>query len=167
MRQRKFSEEFKMKAVQKFLSRGSKTVAEISKEIGVGDCAIYKWIKIYDIRSPTMTEPSKRPQDWNLDQKWTAVFDYEKLSEDLRGEYLRSNGLHSDFLLEWKGDIQRCFKERDHDALLSRTEKSRLQNQVKELQADLYRKEKALAEAAALLILKKKADLIWGTGVSE
>jgi len=32
----------------------------------------------------------------------------------------------------------------------------------KKLESELRRKDKALAEASALLILKKKANLIWG-----
>ena len=33
---------------------------------------------------------------------------------------------------------------------------------IRELERELYRKEKALAETAALLVLKKKAQAIWG-----
>ena len=35
---------------------------------------------------------------------------------------------------------------------------------IKALERDLQRKEKALAEAAALLVLRKKAEAIWGDG---
>ena len=42
------------------------------------------------------------------------------------------------------------------------SENKKLKNENKQLALELRRKEKALAEAAALLILKKKADLIWG-----
>ena len=38
---------------------------------------------------------------------------------------------------------------------------------IKELERDLSRKEKALAETTALLVLKKKADLIWGSGEEQ
>ena len=48
-----------------------------------------------------------------------------------------------------------------------RAERNKDRDQIKDLEKELRRKEKALAEAAALLILKKKADLIWGTGENE
>ena len=35
---------------------------------------------------------------------------------------------------------------------------------VKELERELRRKEKALAETAALLVLRKKMEAIWGDG---
>ena len=44
---------------------------------------------------------------------------------------------------------------------------SELRARNKELERDLNRKDKALAETTALLVLKKKADLIWGTGDKE
>lgn len=162
MVQRQYSEEFKKAAVKKFLSRGSRTIEEICREIGVSN-TVYKWCSQYDINGSKMKEPGKRPQDWDSEQKCSAVFEYEKLTEEQRGEYLRSQGLHAEYLVEWKDEIQRCFKNRDHEAVLLKSERSKLQSQVKELQEDLNRKDKALAETAALLVLKKKADLIWGT----
>ena len=38
----------------------------------------------------------------------------------------------------------------------------RIQDEMKQLKHDLNRKDKALAELTALLVLKKKADLLWG-----
>ena len=42
------------------------------------------------------------------------------------------------------------------------SELKKLKGEIKRLNRELDRKEKALAEASALLVLKKKADLIWG-----
>lgn len=49
----------------------------------------------------------------------------------------------------------------------SRAEMSELKAKIKELDRDLNRKNKALAETTALLVLKKKADLLWGNGENE
>ena len=48
-----------------------------------------------------------------------------------------------------------------------RAEMCELKAENKELKRDLYRKDRALAETTALLVLKKKADLIWGTEENE
>ena len=44
----------------------------------------------------------------------------------------------------------------------SSAENRQLKNENKALKKELRRKEKALAEAAALLILQKKANRLWG-----
>jgi hypothetical protein len=43
-----------------------------------------------------------------------------------------------------------------------KAENQQIVNEVKQLKRDLHRKDKALAEVTALLILKKKTDLLWG-----
>ena len=48
-----------------------------------------------------------------------------------------------------------------------RAERAADRQKIKELEREIHRKDKALAETATLLILKKKADLIWGTRENE
>ena len=133
--------------------------------MGISTAAIYRWSRKCG-RTPKMNEP-RGPQDLSLEQKYKAVFEYEKLAEEKRGEFLRREGLHSDHLVKWEKEIQDCFINRDSEASITRAERAKWNQQMKELQRDLNRKEKALAETAALLILKKKADLIWGSVGSE
>ena len=165
MEKRKFSVEFKEMAARKYLSKGSKSGPEIAKELGISLSALYNW-SLRCGKSIGMSE-ARRPQDLSLEQKYKAVFDYEKLVEEKRGEFLRREGLHSDHLEKWEKEIQECFLRQESEAGLTRAERAKLNQQIKELRIDLSRKEKALAEAAALLILKKKADLIWGAVESE
>ena len=160
-----YSEQFKEAAVEKFLLRGSKGASEICRDLGISTAAIYRWSRKCG-RTPKMNEP-RGPQDLSLEQKYKAVFEYEKLAEEKRGEFLRREGLHSDHLVKWEKEIQDCFINRDSEASITRAERAKWNQQMKELQRDLNRKEKALAETAALLILKKKADLIWGSVGSE
>ncbi len=47
--------------------------------------------------------------------------------------------------------------------LKKQTETKKLRNEIKELKKDLNRKNKALAETAALLVLQKKVNAIWGS----
>ena len=49
----------------------------------------------------------------------------------------------------------------------NRSEWAAYQKKIKELERDISRKDRALAETTALLVLKKKADLIWGSGENE
>jgi len=74
-------------------------------------------------------------------------------------EYCRSKGIYSTQISDWK----KAFIQGDRPLTgKADREQSRKQNQtIQTLQRDLRRKEKALAEAAALLILQKKFQALW------
>ncbi|HHW70525.1 MAG TPA: transposase [Clostridiales bacterium] len=82
-------------------------------------------------------------------------------------EYCRKNGIYISELKEW---ITQCI-----NANKSITENPKELKEVlkvekeknKELEKELRFKEKALAETAALLVLRKKANAIWGDQEEE
>ena len=104
---------------------------------------------------------SRRPQDWTAEEKLNGLLEYEKLDEVERGKYLREKGLHSVHIERWKQQILEGLKSSKS------SKKDPRDTKIKELEKELGRKEKALAEAAALLVLKKKARDIWGDGEDE
>ena len=165
MGHKQYSEEFKQKAVQKILLRGGKTIHSVCAELGIGNPTFYDWRKKYG-NAAGMKNPDRRPQDWNATEKWKAVIEYEGLSEEKRVEFLRRSGLHSEHLEGWKKSMQAGLEPTAKDPA-SRAEISELKARNKELERDLNRKNKALAETTALVVLKKKAALLWGTGENE
>lgn len=160
-----YSEEFRKSVVQKILLRGGKTVEQICEEVGVASPTLYAWKKKY-ASAAGMKNADRRPQDWSAAEKWKAVFEFESLSEEERGGFLRKSGLHSEHIEGWKKSMQASLEPALKDPS-ARAELSDLKAKNKELERDLNRKNKALAETSALLVLKKKADLIWGTGEDE
>ena len=96
----------------------------------------------------------KRPQDWSAEEKLAAVLEAASLSEEELGAFLRSRGLHDAQLQQWRDQMIIGLEPKP----LKRAETKRIQ----ELEKELRRKDKALAETAALLVLKKKAKEIWG-----
>jgi transposase-like protein len=83
------------------------------------------------------------------------------MTEEERGAYCRKHGFHTHHLDEWKKQILEGLGATD----TGKEKKSEYQKtlvEMKKLKSDLHRKDKALAEVSALLILKKKADLLWG-----
>jgi transposase len=164
MVQASYTAEFKKVAVQKYFSRGNRSLEDISTEIGAGKSTIYGWVqkhKKYAINT-NMKDTAKRPQDWTADEKIQACFDYENLTTEQQGEFLRGKGLHSSRLSEWKKVCISALSSKDNDSA-SRGELNDAHRKIKELERDLLRKDRALAETTALLVLKKKADLIWGS----
>ena len=152
--------EFKKSAVQKYLSRGNRTVNEILQEIGVASPTIYQWRNQFANVS-AMTKSTK-PHARTAKEKFKALMEFEALPDEKRGEYLRKNGLHEENLVEWRQQIEEAFTPRKK-SLQERQELAAEKNKIKQLEKEIRRKDKALAEVSALLVLKKKADLIWGT----
>jgi transposase-like protein len=165
MGQLQYSSEFKETAVRKLLSRGSRSVVSICQDLGVSSPTIYEWKRLY-ATSSGMKKPEKRPQDRGPAEKLKAVIEYESLAVEKRGEFLRREGLHSEHIEAWKKSMQAAL-EPGAKSQSERTELNELKARNKELERDLNRKDRALAETTALLVLKKKADLIWGTGENE
>lgn len=159
-----FSDEFKKVTVQKLLSRGSRKVQDIADEAGIKTPTLYAWRDKF-ANTDDMKKSSK-PQSRSASEKLKALSEYNALSKEERGEYLRKNGLHEEHLTEWKKQIEEALGPSKKIAA-DKSELMAEQKKVKQLEKELRRKDKALAEAAALLILKKKADLLWGSEEDE
>jgi hypothetical protein len=95
-----------------------------------------------------------------------AVLEASALSEELLGAFLRRKGLHEADLERWKADMLAGVSCGRPDKARKK-EKAALDRRIRDLEKELSRKDKALAETAALLVLKKKARQIWGDGESD
>lgn len=159
-----YSLEFKKSAVEKLLTRGSRTVTDVIQELGISSPTIYQWRD--DFATIQDMKKSSSPKDRPVNEKLKAIFEHDSLPEDKRGEYLRKNGLHQDHLSEWRSQLEAALQPIKRSSQ-ERKELGAEKEKVKKLERELLRKDKALAEVSALLILKKKADLLWGSEEEE
>lgn len=162
---KKYSDEFKKVAVQKFLTRGSRNIGVVCQELGVSIHSIYRWVQECGTMSG-MSKEGQSPQNRNPLEKFKAVMDHDRLDGPEQGLFLRREGLHTDHIDEWRRQMQEGLGPKKPDATASRAV-SELTRENRELKNELTRKNAALAETTALLVLKKKADLIWGSGADE
>ncbi|MFV1985258.1 MAG: transposase [Thiohalomonadales bacterium] len=149
---KKFTQGFKEQAVQKALTRGSKNLDRVAQELSVGYSTLQKWIRDYKT-VPPKNKKNKRPQDWTREQQFQAIIDTGGLDIEHLSEYCREKGLYPHQLDEWRLNFLEV------DTEVAKSSKLELKNLKKEnaiLQKELRRKEKALAETAALLVLQKK-----------
>jgi hypothetical protein len=101
---------------------------------------------------------ARRFADWSGQEKLDALLKYQSLTEEERGKFLREQGLHEAALERLKQEIVEGLKLNPFGS----GKKDPRRKQVAALEREVERKNAALAEAAALLMVKKKADLIWG-----
>ena len=139
---------------------------EVGRVLGVSSWSLYQWSKRYG--KTDVMKHQRRPGDRSVQEKLKAVIEFEGLEVEKQGEYLRREGLHSEHIAGWKKSME-VGLELGGGGLTAanRSEWAADKKKIKELERDLSRKEKALAETTALLVLKKKADLIWGSGEEQ
>ena len=149
-----YPEKFKAKMVQKLTTPGASSAAALSEEVGVPQPTLSRWVR--EAGKVSGMKKSKRPQDWSAEEKLEAVIEAASLSDEDLGLYLRRRGLHSTHLKQWRQQFVAGVKA-------PRSKKSSPEaRRIRELERELRRKDKALAETAALLVLKKKVQAIWG-----
>jgi transposase len=93
--------------------------------------------------------PAKRPQDWTAFERAQAVLAASQLDESELGEFLRRQGLHREQVEEWTSALEEALAQPRPGRRVSGDAK-----RIKELERGVARKDKALAETAALLVLK-------------
>jgi transposase len=148
-------------AVLKKILQGNKLHYEVARELGVGRSTIGKWLKVHKQNgSIKLKSKEKRPKDWTAEERISAIIKTGCMTEEDRTAWCRQKGIFIHNLDQWKKDavsaiIPKPNKEQSE-------EHKNLKKEISALKKDLSRKDKALAETAALLILKKKAQEIWG-----
>ena len=165
-----YSKAFRTLMVQKMTSPDRPNVESLSAEVGVPQSTLYRWVSVAgkliprgDSVAPFVTDPTqrpsrmKRPQDWSAEAKLAAVMEAAALSDEELGAFLRSKGIHEAQLREWRELMLSGL----NPSSVQRTKTKKETKRIRELEKELRRKDKALAETAALLVLKKKAQVIW------
>jgi|TARA_B100001971_G_C18206308_1_gene547828 hypothetical protein len=157
-----YQNSFKETMVQKMTGPNAKSATTLAGEVNVPQSTLSRWLRDYGRFGSTGGDMTtkKRPQNWTAEQKMEAVIAYRGMNEQEQGLYLRGNGLYSVDLDRWCAEILLALSKKPK----KRDPKDR---RIRELEGELRRKEKALAETAALLVLKKKAQVIWGDNEDE
>lgn len=152
---RHYPEEFKQGMVSKMVGPDRRSACSLSKDVDIPQATLSKWLREYG--DGNGKDKARRPRDWSAEERLKALIETAGLKDAELGEYLRQHGLHSVHLEQWRREFIETV-----DSKGSRRQKAADKRRVKELERELRRKEKALAETTALIVLKKKAQLIWG-----
>ena len=138
----------------------SAAIDVVSREIGVSVATLARW------RAGVLAAPGAltSPQRWTPAARLEAVITTAAMDEATRSAWCREQGLYPAELEAWKRDaIAGLGEPRAGSAVEARQDRRR----VRELERELHRKDKALAETAALLVLRKKLHAVFHDGAGE
>lgn len=160
-----YSTGFKAQMIKKMTGPHALSANALSSEVGVSQGTLSRWLReaasvprVSDSKRRRSDGEPKRTQDWTPAEKLKIVVEAEALADDELGEFLRRKGLHRAQLEEWREAASAAFT----DSSPRKGRRSPEQKRIRQLEKQLRRKDKALAETAALLVLKKKLDVVFG-----
>jgi transposase-like protein len=156
-----YSEERKQQILNKLLPPSNMTVAEVSRIEGIGLQTLYNWRD--KAKQQGRPVPGSKPtsEHWSAEAKFATVLETASLNEAELSEYCRAKGLYVDQVKAWKADALRGFMSSREQELEAKRQRQADHKEIKQLKGELRRKEKALAETAALLVLRKKLNALW------
>jgi transposase len=156
-----YNDSFKEKIMQKLLMPRAPSLRTLEAEAGVPRSTLSDWKKSARIEGVSKAnkgpDVSPRPATaliYTAEEKLALVLEAAALSDEQLGEFLRQRGLYSAQLTEWKAQALTGLRPARQDTVQAK--------KIAALERELKRKDKALAETAALLVLKKKVQEIWG-----
>jgi hypothetical protein len=155
-----YSEKQRNVILGKVLPPCNRPVHEVSKDTGVAVQTIYKWLKMVKDGTIRTGDVADTAPYFKTDlEKFSLVLEGKSVTEEKLGEWLRQNGLHTEHLQLWEQELADNMTEKEQKY---RDENKDLRKELTATKRELNKKEKALAELAALYTLKKKAEQIWG-----
>src|ERR1019366_5160079 len=160
VKQRKYVDGFKEQALAKVFARsGDQTIRSIAADLGMNMGTLRGWMKVAVRDQKNPPAKANHATDWTPAQRLLALHESHGLGEEALNGWCRERGIFAHDLTQWRTDF--CESTGAAGRREDSEELRQLRLTIMQLQRDLNRKEKALAEAAALLVLQKKYRALW------
>ena len=161
-----YSKELKDSITTRLIT-GETSASDIARETGININTIYRWRDKAKKTGISSTTKFKSADKWSTQDKFQIVLETAVLNEIELAEYCRRKGLYSQQVKEWKDACVQANGGVAEEASRLNLELKKSEQEKKMLERELRRKEKALAETAALLVLRKNTEAIWGAHEEE
>lgn len=137
----------------------SAALDDVSREVGIGVDTLARW------RSESLSMPA-RERAWTAAARFDAVLTTAALDEAGKSAWCRAHGTYLQQLTHWRQSATHALADPE-EARASPVQTKQDRRRIKELERELLRKDRALAETAALLVLSKKVGAIFNRGEAE
>jgi transposase-like protein len=163
----RYSTKRKEVVLKKMIPPHNRSIKKLALEEGISEATLYNWRQEARSKGILMPDGDSGPEGWDSRDKFAAVMESASLNAQESAEYCRRKGIYPYQLDQWR---KACEDANDWDRRANiklKAEQKTNRKRIKGLEKELRRKEKALAEAAALLVLQKKVQAIWGDPEGE
>lgn len=155
----RYGQAFKDRAVARLLPPESSALEVVAREVGIGVGTLERW------REDAQSRPA-RGRAWTARARLEAVITTAAMDEAAKSAWCREHGVYPAELDKWRSSATAALAEPEEARASPQATRSTAKR-IKELERDLLRKDRALAETAALLVLSKKVAAIFNKGEDE
>jgi len=152
-----YPEERKMSLIERMLPPQNADIPQLSRETGIPKDTLYGWRRQAQ-RARGIAPVAPTAERWSGEEKFAMVVETATLSEAARGEYCRQRGRYPEQLQAWRRAGEQANTDKATPAPRPHHHGHADQRRIRQLERELSRQGKALTEAAALLMLRKKAE---------
>lgn len=155
----RYGQAFKDRTVARSLPPESVAVEVVAREVGIGVRTLERW------REDAQSRPA-RGRAWTAGGRLEAVIATAAIPEASKSAWCREHGVYPAELDKWRSSATAALAEPE-EARASPQATRQDRKRIKELERELLRKDRALAETAALLVLSKKVAAIFNKAEDE
>lgn len=152
--------------VQQMMPPINRAVVELAKATGITTVTLRTWREAARAKGRIVPGDGKQSDRWSSADKFRIVLETAPLNEVELSEYCRTKGIQAEQVRQWRATCEVANAAPATQAHVALPD-AKAQQRIRELERELRRKDAALAETAALLVLRKKAEAIWGKDEEE
>lgn len=160
---KQYSVERRSSVLSKLLPPLNRSVVEVSKEEGIAIGTLYHWRDKARLKGNVVPGNKKTAESWPAEARLATVIEVASMSPAELSRYCREKGLYVEQVTAWREACVEGQRSVQEQRVSEREELRVGKKRIKELERELRHKEKALAEVAALLVLRKKLNALWGS----
>ena len=160
---KRHSEERKASVLTKLLPPLNRSVVEVSQEEGIAVGTLYHWLDKVRQKGYVVPGNKQTTDAWPAEARLATVIEVASMSAAQLSGYCREKGLYVEQVMAWREACLAGQCSAQEQGVSEREELRVGKKRIKELERELRHKEKALAEVAALLVLRKKLNALWGS----
>ena len=153
----RYSPERKEAVLHKVLPPQSRSLSEVASEEDIPYSTLYTWLKMVQNNGVNMSNSASL----TAQKKLAIIIETGPLTESELAIYCRENGFYPEQIKDWKDEFVQGIQTKKVSNKASLKETQADKKEIKALKKELRRKEKALAETAALLVLRKKLNALY------
>lgn len=158
----RYSKETKEAIIKRMMPPNNESIRSLCEEFRISDATLYTWRKEARVAGYASPGNDRSSDKWSSEDKFLVVLETYSMNEVELATYCREKGLYKEQIEAWRNT---CLTANDRNLAQTKLLNQDLKeerNKRNDLEKELRNKEKALAEAASLLLLRKKAQAIWG-----
>lgn len=163
----KISVERKEAVLSKLLPPNNLSVSDVAKQEGLGESTLYNWLNKMKLEGKVVPIKKENSDNWSSELKFMSVVSTANMNAEELSQYCRENGLYIEQIKSWKAACIAGTTTSQEQKKQAIANSKRDKQQIKKLEKELLRKDRALAETAALLVLRKKLNAFLEEGSEE